>query len=159
MNAYRIYDQLHPNDTKKCPYHGTDTKKCPYHGTVPFTCADRRLELALQLCRNTIDHVGASTRNSSMATTDDLRASMEVVEHEHVPIRIPNGKQLTCSMCRERAKAKGCTAKQKGGRCKASFMCKVCLSIFIGFQTLRDLPCPPLTKCLSGVPCRDARQP
>ena len=55
-----------------------------------------------------------------------MKAARESIEHEHVPIRIPHGKQLTCKMCRWRAEAHGIKAKEKGGGCAASFMCKVC---------------------------------
>ena len=58
VNAYKIYNQLHPDDTVPCPYQGTRT----------MTTADRQFQLATQLINNRVDHVGAETRTVHTAT-------------------------------------------------------------------------------------------
>ena len=122
VNAYKIYNQLHPDDTVPCPYQGTRA----------MTTADRQFQLATELVNNRVDHVGAETRtlHTAAAAVPVLIPKAELdpdaMWRLHDPIPIPDGKRLACTACRNIAQANQIGCKSKGGSAKASHYCSCC---------------------------------
>jgi hypothetical protein len=121
VNSHNIYTQYHPDERKRCKH----------HGLVPFTIQDQDKLLGMELCANSLDHVGRTTQAMASAVevaVEPATAPTTCVPlpSEHVPVLMPGKTTRSCSMCRDRKALLGLKATDRGGNTVTRYMCKIC---------------------------------